>query len=310
MTSRIRDLPEWLRNIGLRIFSEKNGGFESFERFLIKLETSQRYRVNVAGIDVWLATTEGVRDSAVQMLMGNEGRGKDQYGLNRLMQDMMESHQLGYDDRGVIVDIGANLGDFSIAAAKLFPSLQIIAFEPVPTTFFAMNYNFWINGITLLDHKDLKVGGKGGVVAVHAAIADKNDVREVFWNSEQTNLAFVDPMTLAETHGKRIKEMTASQDVRGVVLEDFLKQHDRLDRRVLFLKMDCEGCEFDALPSMKDLFVDRSRVRYIGMEYHQSLLRTAGYTYARKASAQQQRSSSEILRVRGCEPQHEWILWC
>jgi FkbM family methyltransferase len=31
-----------------------------------------------------------------------------------------------------IIDVGANVGQFTIAAAKLFPKLQIHSFEPLP----------------------------------------------------------------------------------------------------------------------------------------------------------------------------------
>lgn len=42
---------------------------------------------------------------------------------------------------GTILDIGANVGQFSIAAAQKFPKSEIISFEPVPNTFIKLKTN-------------------------------------------------------------------------------------------------------------------------------------------------------------------------
>ena len=43
---------------------------------------------------------------------------------------------------GPILDVGANLGIFSLLLAKRFPKTHIHAFEPNPSTFVAMKANF------------------------------------------------------------------------------------------------------------------------------------------------------------------------
>jgi FkbM family methyltransferase len=40
-----------------------------------------------------------------------------------------------------IIDIGANIGQFSVAAAKVFPGSQIWAFEPIPESFALLHKN-------------------------------------------------------------------------------------------------------------------------------------------------------------------------
>ena len=38
-----------------------------------------------------------------------------------------------------VIDVGANIGQFAIAAAKLFPNIQIHSFEPLPKTVTLLN---------------------------------------------------------------------------------------------------------------------------------------------------------------------------
>jgi len=40
-----------------------------------------------------------------------------------------------------VVDVGANIGQFSIACQKIFPGVRIFAFEPLPQSFEALNRN-------------------------------------------------------------------------------------------------------------------------------------------------------------------------
>jgi FkbM family methyltransferase len=46
----------------------------------------------------------------------------------------------------VFIDIGANCGWFSLAAAMTFPSVRIYAIEPVPHTFSRLQRNIELNG--------------------------------------------------------------------------------------------------------------------------------------------------------------------
>jgi len=55
--------------------------------------------------------------------------------------DQLFLRNFPFDD-GPILDVGANLGIFSLLLAKRFPKTRIHAFEPNPTTFLAMQTNF------------------------------------------------------------------------------------------------------------------------------------------------------------------------
>ena len=58
------------------------------------------------------------------------GPSKDEYGI---VNSITETD-------GVIVDVGANVGVTTITAATCHPTLQIVSFEPVPTTYFLLSF--------------------------------------------------------------------------------------------------------------------------------------------------------------------------
>lgn len=57
--------------------------------------------------------------------------------------------------RGLMVDIGANVGQEAILAMKVHPDLRVIALEPQPTAYFYMRWNMRLNGIPLLSQSEL-----------------------------------------------------------------------------------------------------------------------------------------------------------
>ena len=67
--------------------------------------------------------------------------------VNEIFQDNYRIFERGikFEPGDVVLDIGANEGLFSIMLAKLYPYLRIIAFEPVPRTFFQMIRNIGLN---------------------------------------------------------------------------------------------------------------------------------------------------------------------
>tara|TARA_B110001452_G_C15188608_1_gene412754 strand:+ start:698 stop:979 length:282 start_codon:yes stop_codon:yes gene_type:complete len=73
----------------------------------------------------------------------------------------------------LVIDIGANLGDFSIAASKIFPSSLVIAIEPNPITYFFLLWNLHLNGVrpkTTFSLEATPGQSSTGVMALHAAV--------------------------------------------------------------------------------------------------------------------------------------------
>ena len=70
----------------------------------------------------------------------------------------LKSHQQKGSEMKVILDIGANIGLFSIVACNLFPQARIFAFEPHPA-----NYRLLVNNL-------VAAGCEKHVTAYHAGV--------------------------------------------------------------------------------------------------------------------------------------------
>ena len=73
--------------------------------------------------------------------------------------------------QGVVVDIGCNIGDFSISAWKQNPRLHILCLEPMPVTYAFLIWNLLANGVPHLAPNAFGVAGAaGGVLPLRAAV--------------------------------------------------------------------------------------------------------------------------------------------
>lgn len=138
-----------------------------------------------------------------------------------------------------VVDIGANLGMFSIFAAYLGAN-KIVALEPVAET-----YSSLVKNITKANFSDVIEPVKK---VVSVASGD-----------------FVEISVLPESgHNSIYKVQGRAEMVETVRLGDIIKSFD--DDRDVYIKMDCEGSEFDIILGATS--ADFDHVREIVLEIH------------------------------------------
>ena len=149
-------------------------------------------------------------------------------------------------DGWTIVDIGGGLGDFTIHAARSGGRSTVYAFEPLLESFLLLQENLALNGVT-------------NVRAFQEAIAGKPGDRFIFTKTGVTGQHRTAD-TLADTTGD-------SERVAGATLDAAFRRFgiERCD----FLKIDCEGAEYDILFSASEETL--SRVRHIAMEFHEGV---------------------------------------
>jgi FkbM family methyltransferase len=124
----------------------------------------------------------------------------------------------------VIVDIGANVGFFSLAVYSKFPKAKIYAFEPHPYCFKVMqNYNQEFKRF------DWKV--------YNQAVSNKNE--EIFLNT--SNLEGFTTVTSVFKKSEDIKVFA----VKAIRFDTFLKENKI--GKIDFIKLDCEGSEYEIL---------------------------------------------------------------
>ncbi|HRH93200.1 MAG TPA: FkbM family methyltransferase [Candidatus Peribacteria bacterium] len=141
-----------------------------------------------------------------------------------------------------IVDIGANIGTFTTYAGFKSPNAAIVAVEPEPDNLNMLERNVRANNfgnrVTIVP---AAIGGSDGTVTLH--ITEKSSGGH----------------SLYHKYGK-----TRDVEVPLVGLLTLLVNHHIgvLD----FLKLDCEGGEYDALYSLSPEVL--SRIRFMAVEYH------------------------------------------
>jgi FkbM family methyltransferase len=136
----------------------------------------------------------------------------------------------------VVIDIGANIGAFSLFAAR--SAKMIYSLEPVSNNFEALRRNVEMNQLS--------------TVSIHRlAMASNNTHATISVAGVESSLYFQKPGSLTEL-------------VQTVSLDRFLDDHDIAF--VDYLKMDCEGAEWDILLNLP-LHVF-SRIKYIELEFH------------------------------------------
>jgi FkbM family methyltransferase len=136
----------------------------------------------------------------------------------------------------LVMDIGANMGDFAIQAAALCPDGRVYAIEPVSEYISLLETNRALNRLSNLEIIQVALGDHEGEVTLATAGSESG----AYFNGK------------ANTETARLT--TLPQLMRDCGLE-------RLD----LLKMDCEGSEWDILPAARDVL---PQIRQICMEFH------------------------------------------
>lgn len=156
-----------------------------------------------------------------------------------------EGFEIGEED--VVVDVGAHIGIFSVLASRLAKKGKVYAFEPVKENFGMLRHN-------------IKISNAKNIIAINQAISAKKEQREIF--IAQAPLTGVNSLysNLVYPKGKigKIEKVDATS------LSDFAIEYgvEKID----FLKMDCEGAEYDILLNCPDNIL--RIISRITMEYH------------------------------------------
>ena len=169
---------------------------------------------------------------------------QDCYGLSRV--------RLTPGD--VIIDIGANVGMFSIPLAKMNPGVTIYAFEAFPPTFENLAFNCKHNGVQNVIPVGIGVSGDSKTLHMQCCLSDMTGGASAHFRQTDNPLI---------TH----------VDVDTTTLDQIFSEKEVESCRLL--KIDCEGSEHEILSG----FHHWERVGFLAAEFHENdLLRQQGYT--------------------------------
>jgi FkbM family methyltransferase len=144
----------------------------------------------------------------------------------------------------VIFDVGANVGEWTMSAARHWPRARIHAFEPSADTFVK-----------------LEAATTGmPVTCVRSAVSDRSGQVQLHEVPGLPGLSSLHARDLS-THGM---EMTATEDVDAVTLDEYCDAHNITTIDVL--KLDVEGHELAALHGARGL-LENGRIKFIQFEF-------------------------------------------
>jgi len=234
------------------------GSSEALEKVVAD---SVEVNITYAGIPVLLRML-GKDDAAKRMGGGNEDG--QEYGLQDVINDSDPTAKIN------MIDMGGNYGAVSIAVFKKFRGkVRAVVLEPVPHTYFFLRWNLWQNGVPDLD-KDTFVRnvGETAVIALHRGVTEASgDVLSMCASDDASMNArsTTDAKAQGATDACDCSVMQCNQ-TPGISTLELLDEYFP-NQEITLLKMDCEGCEYHALPALSKM-KNSSRVRRLVGELH------------------------------------------
>lgn len=145
--------------------------------------------------------------------------------------------------RPFIIDCGANIGTAVLFFKTLYPAADIVAFEPDPRAFEALEANVRDNHLANVSVHQSAVGGVDGRAALYVGPA---------------------------MPGTGQASLYAPPEAVGTTEVDVVRVSGFVDRPVDFLKIDVEGAEMDVLRDLVETG-KLALVRQMVIEYHHHL---------------------------------------
>jgi FkbM family methyltransferase len=151
----------------------------------------------------------------------------------------------------IVIDIGAHIGLFSVFLAVVNPDCKVLCYEIDRNNLEKLKQNTRNCGVT-------------NVVPFNLAVTDKSDVIDYFPGRDSsefstTKISFSGDRPIVEERLKTIGK------VRSVTLNEIIRQNNL--PFVDFLKLDCEGAEFEILYATTR--ENLRRINKMGGEYHE-----------------------------------------
>ncbi len=171
------------------------------------------------------------------------------YGLHEPFETEILKKEIKEGD--VVLDIGANIGYYTLIFAKLVgDNGKVYAFEPDPESFQLLSKNVEINGYK-------------NVILIKKAVSDKNGKTKLFISKHNKgDNRIYDP-----------KDDSESIEVDVIRLDDYFKKdYSKLD----FIKLDVQGAEFNVLLGSLGI-LQKMRTLKIATELYPDALRAFGF---------------------------------
>jgi FkbM family methyltransferase len=172
-------------------------------------------------------------------------------------REFMTQLNLNYNNKNAIVmDIGANIGIYTILLSHIYPKAKIIAIEASPTIFEMLRSNCKLNNL---------VFPGSNVLLINKAISDKDDITTEFYEKHSMSTMLKEFLTNLSSTILTNKDQLNKKLVRTVTIDNLVETIGV--NEISLLKIDVEGAEVLALKgAIKTL--THKKIKNMVIEYH------------------------------------------
>jgi len=168
--------------------------------------------------------------------------------------DVKKTFMNNIDDGDTIIDVGANIGEFSlIAAKKVGHKGKVISIDPLKQAVSWLEKNFTLNGFSNYEILEKAVGKNKGTMTLYK-------------RSESSETGILDP-DISE------KKLINTGKIIVDTIDDIISS--RNINKVEMLKIDVEGFEYEVLCGCKNSFKE-NKIKKIICEIHSLFLKKKG----------------------------------
>lgn len=146
----------------------------------------------------------------------------------------------------VILDLGANIGAFTLLAARCFPKAKIFSFEPEDKNYASLKYNIQLNNL------------EGRISAINSAVAEQAGERTFYIS----NYEYAHSLLAEQVADGNKGALTVHCTTIEKIFEDYHLE------AVDILKLDIEGSEYAVLYQLPKNFYEK--IGIICLEIHVS----------------------------------------
>lgn len=199
------------------------------------------------------------------------------------------------DDDRISIDIGANIGIYTLLLSHLYPKCKVISIEASPTIFEKLKLNCQLNN--LLPGSNL--------VLLNKAVSDKDGTWVEFYEKHSMSTMSKEFLTSISSKIITNKDDELHKEIVRTVTIDNLAETTNINE-ISFLKIDVEGAEVLVLKGAINILTEK-KVRNMIIEYHSfenydyavKLLDEIGYTIINSQQRYNDKTSTEKKFVNG-----------
>jgi FkbM family methyltransferase len=199
------------------------------------------------------------------------------------------------DDDRISIDIGANIGIYTLLLSHLYPKCKVISIEASPTIFEKLKLNCQLNN--LLPGSNL--------VLLNKAVSDKDGTWVEFYEKHSMSTMSKEFLTSISSKIITNKDDELHKEIVRTVTIDNLAETTNINE-ISFLKIDVEGAEVLVLKGAINILTEK-KVRNMIIEYHSfenydyavKLLDEIGYTIINSLQRYNNKTSTEKKFVNG-----------